>query len=694
MRGGLAKQARRSGVGATGKTALVGGLVVTMNPQREIFAEGVVVISGERIVAVGAADLLSEHPGAEQVDCAGMMVIPGMINAHTHAPMSLMRGLADDLRLDVWLNGYMLPVEREFVNEEFCRWGTLLSCLEMIRSGVTCFCDMYYHEGAVAGAAAQAGMRAVCGETLMKYPTPDAETYDLSLAYAREFLAQWKGHPLIVPAVAPHAPYTCTPEIMAQAVALAREYGVPLLTHLSETAQEVETAHQEWGMSPIAWAHQQGLFDSTTVAAHCVHVSDADLDPLAAHNVGVAHNPTSNLKLASGFAPVEKMVQRQIAVGIGTDGSASNNDQDLFEEMRLTALLAKGVTSDPTAVPAHKALAMATCDAARALGLEQEIGSLESGKRADIAVVDLNRPHLTPRFHLSSSNTYSTLVYAAKASDVRHVLVDGRWLMRDWQVLTLNAQEIQRAAQAIAEEVDRFLTKREKSLLDKLLAIGGLERTETFEIQVKVPVPDRSIIEAILRVEPAFQVIKQTHREQFDTYFLFEDPMLGRIRYREDNIISTEAEDDLIWGGALHVEPIYTLTLMGPAVEHEYENSVILSRSRFTCRAPHSLRFYREFFAPDREREVAKRRRRYRVLFRGVEYAINLDRLLKPESGEIFLEVKSRTWSQADALKKAEMITDLLTALRVKPERAMRQEYVNFWGEAPAGSQIAAQDRP
>ncbi|MGQ9567279.1 MAG: amidohydrolase family protein [Anaerolineae bacterium] len=658
---------------------LRGGVVVTMDPQRRVLWEGAVAVAGDRIAAVGpSGEVLAAHPRAEVVDCRGMAILPGLVNAHTHAPMSLMRGLADDLRLDVWLNGYMLPVEREFVDEEFCWWGTLLSCVEMIRSGTTSFCDMYYYEDAVARAAERAGLRALCGETLMKYPTPDAPSYDQSLLYAREFLAKWQGHPRITAAVAPHAPYTCTREILEEATELALAYGAPVLIHLAETAQEVQEAREEFDMSPVGWADRVGVFRARTVAAHCVHTTEEDLDLLAARGVGVAHNPTSNLKLASGIAPLGAMLQRGIAVGLGTDGAGSNNDLDLLEEARLAALLPKGVAGNPTLVPAREALALATIGGARALGLADRIGSLEVGKQADLAVLDLDKPHLTPLFRLSPNNVYSALIYAAKGGDVRHVLVDGRWLMRDGEILSLDVSQVMRTAREIATRENEFLSQREQSLLDKLLAIGGLERKETFEVQIKVRIPDRSVVEARLRVEPEFEIVKHTLREQYDTYFLFDDPQKGRIRYREDNVVVTESEDEWIWGRELPVRPIYTLTLMGPAVEREYENLVILSRSRFTCEAPHSLRFYREYFAPDREKEVVKWRRRFRVRFRGVDFALNLDRLRQPPREGTFLEVKSRTWSQADALRKAELISEMLRVLRVEPAEVVKEEYVQF----------------
>ncbi|MBC8248446.1 MAG: amidohydrolase, partial [Anaerolineales bacterium] len=367
---------------------LSNGAVLTMNEHLDVFYQGAVAIKGGRIVAVGpAADLGGRYEAEQTIDCAGQVVMPGLINAHTHVPMSLLRGLADDLRLDVWLYGYMLPVEREFVNEESCYYGTLLSCAEMIRSGVTCFADMYYFEDEVARAAQEAGMRAVCAETVMKLPTPDAASYDESLEYCRRFVAGWKGHELIVPAVGPHSPYTCTPEILREMARLAQEYDVPLLIHLSETEGDVEGTRQLYGCAPAFCLDDFGVLDSKTLVVHGVHLTEEEMELLVQKGVGVAHCPTSNLKLASGVAPVARMLDTGLNVGIGTDGPASNNDQDMFEEMRLAALLAKGITRDPKAVPSRIALTMATIGGARALHLDHITGSIEVGKQADLAVV-------------------------------------------------------------------------------------------------------------------------------------------------------------------------------------------------------------------------------------------------------------------------------------------------------------------
>ena len=369
--------------------------------------------------------------------------MPGFVNAHTHAPMTLLRGLADDLRLDVWLMGYMMPVEREFVRPEFVALGTKLACAEMIRSGTTCFADMYYFEDSVAKAAAAAGLRALCAQTVLKFPAPDAASFEDSLASAREFIVRWKGDALIAPAVAPHAPYTCTVEILRACAELAVELDVPLHIHLSETAFEVEQSRREHGMPVVPWVKKQRLFDARVLAAHCVHVDEGEIRALSDARAGVAHNPTSNLKLGSGVAPVAKMLDLGVAVGIGTDGPASNNDLDMLEETRLAALVAKGTSGDPTALPARLALAMATRIGARAIHMGDLTGSLEPGKRADLIVFDLDRIHNAPRFERDPNAVYSQLVYAAKSTDIVDVMCDGRWLMRDRRLLTLDEEDLQ-----------------------------------------------------------------------------------------------------------------------------------------------------------------------------------------------------------------------------------------------------------
>ena len=652
---------------------LTGGSVATMNNDFDLFTSGAVAVRDGIIEAVGPADQIAAvYTADEIVDCSGCAVIPGLINAHTHAPMTLLRGLADDLRLDVWLMGYIMPVEREFVRPDFCWLGTQLACAEMSRSGTTCFADMYYYEEAVADAAAQAGMRAVCAETVLKFPTPDALSYDEGLEHARDFILRWKGHPLITPAVGPHTPYTTTAELLRACAQLALEFDVPLHIHIAETAQEVEEHRAEYGMPMVPWVKKQDVFEAKVTAAHCVHLDEGEMHTLLHHGVGVAHNPTSNLKLASGIAPVVRMLELGLNVGVGTDGPASNNDLDMWEEMRLAALLAKGATSDPTALPARQALAMATIGGARALHMDELIGSLEPGKRADIAVVDLRSVHNAPKFARDREALYAQLVYAAKGSDVRDVMCQGRWLMRDQRLLTLDEQALEAEAADIARKIDTFLIQREESVLSKLLAIGQVAQEKTFEVQVKVYLTDVAPVESLLN-RPEIMVIKPSLRRQYDTYFLFDDPYHSRLRYREDELLDEDGQVQ---------DVVYRLTLTGETKEREYARSVLLSRSRFDAPATRSLRFYREYFKPVAEVEVHKERRRYRIRYGGTDFAINLDRLMKPELPGVYLEIKSRTWSKQDAERKAELIGALLELLQVQERELVRQEYVELAAEA------------
>ncbi len=654
-------------------TILTGGSVATMNDDFALFTSGAVAVRDGIIEGVGPADqIAAAYTADEVVDCSGCAVIPGLINAHTHAPMTLLRGLADDLRLDVWLMGYIMPVEREFVRPDFCWLGTQLACAEMIRSGTTCFADMYYYEEAVADAAAQAGMRAVCAETVLKFPTPDALSYDEGLEHARDFILRWKGHPLITPAVGPHTPYTTTAELLQACAQLALEFDVPLHIHIAETSQEVEEHRAEYGMPMVPWVKKQGVFEAKVTAAHCVHLDEGEMHTLLHYGVGVAHNPTSNLKLASGIAPVVRMLELGLNVGIGTDGPASNNDLDMWEEMRLAALLAKGATSDPTALPARQALAMATIGGARALHMDEFVGSLEPGKRADVTVVDLCNIHSTPKFSRDREALYAQLVYATKGSDVRDVMCQGQWLMRERRLLTLDEQALRAEAAGIARKIDTFLIQREESVLSKLLVIGRVAQEKTFEVQVKVLLTDAAPVESLLD-GPEIMVLKPSLRRQYDTYFLFDDPYHSRIRYREDELLDEDGQVQDVF---------YRLTLTGEMKEREYVRSVLLSRSRFDAPATRSLRFYREYFQPVTEVEVHKERRRYHVRYGGTDFAVNLDRLTKPELPVVFLEIKSRTWSRQDAERKAELIGELLELLHVQEPELVRREYVEVAIEA------------
>ena len=647
---------------------LTNAIVLTMDDAFTQYEPGAVAVQGDQIAAVGReADLLGRFPGAEIMDCGGKVLMPGLVNAHGHAAMTLLRGLADDLRLDVWLLGYMMPVERSFVSPEFVRLGTQLACAEMIRSGTTCFADMYYFEDSVAQAVADAGLRGVLGQSVLKFPAPDAASYEESLELARAFVQAWKDHPLVVPSVAPHAPYTCPPEILRACTALAVEFDVPLQIHLAETALEVTNSQAENGMTVIPHVEQHGIFEAKVVAAHCVHVDGCEIQTLRHYNAGVSHNPSSNLKLASGFAPVRDMLKAGLAVGIGTDGAASNNDLDMFEEMRLAALVAKSANNDPTVLPAAQAVAMATRLGARALHIDALTGSLEPGKRADLILVDLARTHNTPRFRRDPEGIYAQLVYAGHAHDVTDVMVNGRWVLRDQQLTTLNEAELLTQAVEYARRIDAFLIEREQSVLSKLVAIGGAQEGESFEVQVKARLADPAPALAALH-RPDLEILHERHYREYDTYFAFPDPAQGQLRYREDEFIDTDGKVNNVR---------YRLTLLGPAREGRFESGVLLSRSRFLAPAVHSLRFYREYFKPSREVFVKKDRRRWRVLFRGTEFYINLDRIEEPDLG-YFIEAKSRTWSRRDAEHKAVLAHELIACLGAAD--AVAEDYVEIAG--------------
>ncbi|MBI4929071.1 MAG: amidohydrolase, partial [Anaerolineae bacterium] len=552
--------------------------VLTMDQELRQFRDGAVAINKDQIIAVGPAEeLQTRYEAAQTIDCGGKVLMPGLVNAHTHVPMTLLRGLADDLRLDVWLLGYMMPVEREFVSPDFVRLGTQIACAEMIRSGITTFADMYYFEEDIAKATAEAGMRALCAQTVLKFPTPDAQFFEESLAMSRDFISRWKDHPLIVPSVAPHAPYTCTDEILRATAALAAEFDVPLHTHLSETAQEVENMRRDQGMPVIPYVKKQGLFEAKVLAAHCVHIDEGEMRTMLHAGAGVAHNPSSNLKLASGIAPVNRMLQVGLNVGIGTDGPASNNDLDMFEEMRLAAFLAKGASGDPTALPAQQAVLMATRLGAQAMHLGHITGSIEAGKRADLILVNINPLHNAPRFERDPNGAYAQIVYASKSTDVSDVMVNGRWLMQNHVLLTLNESELLIASQEYARRIDRFLIHREQSVLSKLVAIGGAMEEESFEIQAKVAVQDlKPLIDAMTHSD--IRIIRKRHYREYDVYFYFDDPDQGILRYREDDFIDDK-------GNVSNVRS--RLTLIG-AHEHHLP-SVLLSRSRYFAPATHSL---------------------------------------------------------------------------------------------------------
>jgi len=410
------------------------GTVLTMDEPGTVIEDGVLGIQGDTIAYVGTDP--TAHSADRFIDADRGLILPGLVNAHTHAAMSLFRGLADDLPLMEWLNDYIFPVESK-MDADFVFAGTLLACAEMIRSGTTTFCDMYLFESEVAAAARQAGMRCLIGEVLFDFPSPNYGPVENGLAYTKSLILQWQNDPLISVAVEPHSLFTCGPELFKSANALALEQGVPLITHLAETEQEVAHVRETYGKGPVTHLDTLGVLGPHLIADHCVHLDSSDIDALARHGVKAVHNPESNMKLASGIAPVPELIGAGVTVGLGTDGCASNNNLDLFGEMDMAAKLHKVNTLDPTVMDAETVLRMTTINGARALGMDAVTGSLEPGKKADIIVVDVNKPHLTPLY-----NAYSHLVYAAKGDDVRDCIINGRVVMENRELLTLSLEEI------------------------------------------------------------------------------------------------------------------------------------------------------------------------------------------------------------------------------------------------------------
>ena len=428
---------------------VTGGTVVTMDAQRRVIENGAVAVVGDSIVAVGTStDLEGRYEAAKTIDAHGAIVMPGLINGHAHAAMSLFRGIADDLSLEDWLHKYIFPAEARNVTEDFVAWGTRLGILEMLRGGITTYADMYYFEDAVARVTKEAGMRGVLGETIIDFPAPDNKSVPQALEYTQKYLDRWKGDSLIVAAVAPHSMYTCSEKTLQNAAALARRNHAPILIHIAEAPFEAEQSRNKYGLSPVAYLARAGVLGPDVVGAHCIWVDHADIATLTHFGVGCIHNPSSNMKTAAGVMPVVEMLAAGEAIGLATDGAASNNDLDLFEEMDLAAKLQKVARMDSRALPAEQVVEMATITGARALHLEKQIGSLEAGKKADLILVDTTAPHATPMY-----NVYSQLVYALKAGDVKTVVVGGKIVMQDRQMLTLDEKEILAKAQDYKKQI-------------------------------------------------------------------------------------------------------------------------------------------------------------------------------------------------------------------------------------------------
>ena len=432
---------------------ILGGTILVMDEENTILHDGAIAVEKDAIVTVSRiADIKSRFKGRTEIDAGDSLVMPGLINGHTHAAMTCFRGIADDMELMEWLNHYIFPAEAKNVNPELAYWGTLLACAEMIRSGTTTFCDMYIFEDETARAAKEAGMRCLVGEVLYDFPSPNFKTPDGGLFYTRKLLEKWNGDPLVNIVVEPHSLYTCSPALLKDSKSLADEFKAPYATHLLENKGEAKQLNQKFGKPAMAFLKEAGLLSERFIAFHCVVMNEEDIDIFAFHGCRAVHTPESNMKLASGVAPVELLREKGIPVGLGTDGCASNNDLDLLREMDTAAKLAKVAALDPTALPALEVTRMATCEGAKALGMDAKVGSLQPGKKADIIIIGVNEPHMTPMY-----NEYSQLVYSANGADVDTVLINGRIVMKDRKLLTIDEKEVMEHVIAIARRIKESL---------------------------------------------------------------------------------------------------------------------------------------------------------------------------------------------------------------------------------------------
>lgn len=447
--------AQRQVSGLPADLLIVGGTVVTMDKTHRVIENGAVAIKADKIVAVGTrADLTRRYSGAKTIDASGRAVIPGLINTHTHVPMSLFRGISDDMDLNDWLTKYIFPAEAKNVDEAFVRAGTRLGLAEMIRGGTTTYCDMYYFEDAIADETKRAGVRGVLGETIIDFPVADNKTFDQAMTYSERYVRKWKNDPLIVAALAPHAPYTVSTEHLQAIRKLSDKLDAPIVIHVAETKKERDDLLAQKGATPVNYLSRIGFLNDRVIAAHTVFVTSDEIDILKSKGVGAAHNPQSNMKLASGTAPVPEMLTKDLAVGLGTDGAASNNDLNMWEEMDTAAKLHKLVSGDPKTLSAEQAFEMATIRGARALDLDKITGSIEAGKRADVVIVDLDSLNQTPMY-----NIYSSLVYSTKAADVHSVIINGRLVMSNRILLTLDESAIKRVANAYRLKIINSLSK-------------------------------------------------------------------------------------------------------------------------------------------------------------------------------------------------------------------------------------------
>jgi 5-methylthioadenosine/S-adenosylhomocysteine deaminase len=426
------------------------GTILTMDTENAIIKDGILGIKGDTISYIGSGHG-KKFRGKRIIDAKGGLILPGLINGHTHAAMTLFRGLADDLPLMEWLNNYIFPAESR-MDADFVYSGTLLACAEMIMSGTTTFCDMYLFEDEVARAAKEAGMRSLVGEVLYDFDSPNYGPIQNGLKYTEDLIKKWQGDPLVSIAVEPHSLFTCSPELLSSTNELALKYNVPLVIHVAETRSELEEVKKRYGKGPVQHLKSLGVLGPHLIADHCVHLGEKEIRMFAENEVKAIHNPESNMKLASGIAPIPEMLKSKVTVGLGTDGCASNNNLDLFAEMDMAAKLHKINTMDTTVMDALTVMRMATVEGAKALGMGEVTGSLEKGKKADVIVLDTKKPHLTPMY-----NPFSHLVYAARGNDVTHSIINGRLLMEDRKLLSIDLYEIMEKARQKSQDVRRWL---------------------------------------------------------------------------------------------------------------------------------------------------------------------------------------------------------------------------------------------
>ena len=434
---------------------ITGGKALLLDSKNTCLDRAAIAINAGDIVAVGHTEKIEKQYRAKKtITAQDSLIMPGFVNCHTHAAMTCFRGIADDLELMDWLNNYIFPAEAKNVNKNLAYWGSLLANAEMIKSGTTTFCDMYIFEDETARAAKQSGMRCLIGEVLFDFPSPNFKTPEEGLAYTLMLIEKWQNDPLINIIIEPHSLYTCSPALLTAAKKLADDYSVPLGIHLLENKSEKEQLLQRYGKPAVSFLKEIDYLNEKLIAFHCVSLSDQDIKLFADHGCKISHNPASNMKLASGVAPVPDMLKAGITVGLGTDGCASNNNLDMIKEMSTAAKLHKVARLDSTVMNAQTVVRMATIEGAKALGMDKITGSLEVGKKADIIIIGLNEPHLTPLY-----NEYSHLVYAMSGADVDTVLINGKIVMENRKLLTINEAEVMQKVKEIAVNIKNSLRK-------------------------------------------------------------------------------------------------------------------------------------------------------------------------------------------------------------------------------------------